>query len=247
MTDRPRVALVIGGGPAIGAAFARRFARDGYVSVIGRRDSTKSKPLIDEIANEGGQALAMDIDARDEQEMVALFAQIEHDVGPIDVCLYNAGANTKASIVETSSDLFTKAWRLSCFGGFLMGREAAKYMIPRGRGTILFTGATASMRGGAGFAAFASAKFGLRALSQSLARELGPKGIHVAHLIIDGGIDSEAIYARRRSQAGDATLTFAPDSLIDTDQIAEAYLMLHNQPRSAWTYELDIRPYVEPW
>lgn len=247
MSERPAVALAIGAGPAIGAAFARRFAAGGYCAVVGRRHGAKSAELVAEIAAGGGQARAIDVDTRDESQIGELFTRIERDIGPVEVCLYNAGANAKAPLLETGADLFEKVWRLACFGGFLVGREAARHMLPRGRGTILFTGATASMRGGSGFAAFASAKFGLRALAQSMARELGPQGIHVAHLVIDGGIDSEAIHARRRAQAGDAELSFAPDSLIATDRIAEAYWMLHNQPRSAWTHELDIRPFVETW
>ena len=242
-----KVALGIGAGPAIGASFARRFAKGGYTTVIGRRHASQSAELIAEIEAAGGRALAFDVDARDEDQVIDLFARIERDVGPIDVALYNAGANTKASILETSSTLYQKAWQLSCFGGFLMGREAARCMLPRGHGTILFTGATASIRGGSGFAAFAGAKFALRALAQSMARELGPQGIHVAHLIVDGGVDSDAIRQRRRKAAGNPNLTFAPDALIDTDRIADAYWMLHAQPRSAWTHELDIRSFSEQW
>lgn len=247
MSEKQPVALAIGAGPAIGAAFARRFAREGYTAVVARRHPEKAEPLVAEIAAGGGRALAIAIDARSEDDVVAQFAKVEDEIGPIGVCLYNAGANTKLPVTETSAELFEKVWRLSCLGGFLMGREAARYMVPRGRGTILFTGATASLRGGSGFAAFASAKFGLRAVAQSLARELGPAGIHVAHLIIDGGVDSAAIHARRRAQSGNPDLSFAPDSLIDTARIAETYWMLHSQPRSAWTHELDVRPSVERW
>ena len=162
------------------------------------------------------------------------------------MCLYNAGANAKFPILETTSEMFRKVWELGCYGGFLAGREAARYMIPRGHGTILFTGATASMRGGTGFAAFASAKFGLRAIAQSLARELGPEGIHVSHLVIDGGIDSPVVRARRRARAG-RDIDHPPDSLMATNSIAEAYWILHSQGRDAWTHELDIRPFVESW
>jgi NAD(P)-dependent dehydrogenase (short-subunit alcohol dehydrogenase family) len=162
------------------------------------------------------------------------------------VCLFNAGANTSAPLVETSARLFSRVWELACYGGFLTGREAARYMVPRGHGTILFTGATASIRGGAGFAAFAAAKFGLRALAQSMARELAPKHIHVAHLIIDGAIDSDAIH-RRLSAATGTMPDLPPDSLIQTRSVAEAYWALHNQPRDGWTHELDLRPYCERW
>ena len=178
--------------------------------------------------------------------MQALFANVEAELGPVAVCLFNAGANTRAPLTETSAALFTKVWQLACYGGFLTGREAARCMLPRGHGTILFTGATASVRGGAGYAAFAAAKFGLRAVAQSMARELGPHNIHVAHLVIDGAIDSEAIH--RRLSAASGTMPELPaDSLIQTRSVAEAYWMLHHQPRDGWTQELDLRPSVERW
>ena len=167
-------------------------------------------------------------------------------MGPIEVCLFNAGANTRVPLTETSAALFTKVWQLACYGGFLTGREAARHMLPRGHGTILFTGATASLRGGDGYAAFAAAKFGLRAVAQSMARELGPHNIHVAHLVIDGAIDSEAIH-RRLGAATGTMPELAPDSLIQTRSVAEAYWMLHHQPRDGWTHELDLRPYIERW
>ncbi len=245
--NRRPVALGIGAGDAIGAAFARRFAAGGYAVAVARRDASKSDALITEIEASGGTAMAYSVDARDEASTVALFDAVECDLGPIDVCLYNAGANARFLILDTEAEMFRKVWALSCFGGFLSGREAARRMIPRGSGTILFTGATASLRGGAGFAAFASAKFGLRAVAQSLARELGPKGIHVAHLVIDGGVDSPAIHARRRAAAGDDALEFPEDSLMNLASIAEAYWTLSQQKRDAWTHELDIRPFMEPW
>jgi len=183
---------------------------------------------------------------RSEQAIQALFAEVEAELGPVEICLFNAGANVKVPLIDTDARLFFKAWELACYAGFLTGREAARYMVPRGRGTILFTGATASLRGGAGFAAFAAAKFGLRALAQSIARELALKNIHVAHLIIDGAIDSAAIH--RRLSAADGTMPERPpDSLIRTSSVAEAYWALHNQSRDGWTHELDIRPYVERW
>ena len=243
----PPTLLAIGAGDAIGAAVARRFAEGGYAVAVARRDPAKSAALIEEIEAAGGTGRAFAVDARDEDQVTALFAEVERALGPIEVCLYNAGANARFPIAETTTEMFHKVWQLGCFGGFLAGREAARYMVPRGKGTILFTGATASLRGGSGFAAFASAKFGLRAVAQSLARELGPQGIHVAHLVIDGGVDSPVVHACRRAAAGDETLAFEPDSLMNLTSIAEAYWMLSQQSRDAWTHELDIRPYVETW
>ncbi|MGC1889699.1 MAG: SDR family NAD(P)-dependent oxidoreductase [Stellaceae bacterium] len=240
------VALLVGGGDAIGAAVARRFAAGGYSVCVARRNAEKSRSLMQEIASSGGIARAVSTDVRNEEAVQALFAQVEGELGPVEVCLFNAGANVKCPLIETNARLFFKAWELACYAGFLTGREAARYMLPRGRGTILFTGATASVRGGSGFAAFAAAKFGLRAVAQSMARELAPGNIHVAHLIIDGAIDSEAIH-RRLSAATGAMPDLAPDSLIETNSVAEAYWALHNQSRDGWTHELDIRPYNEPW
>src|SRR5437762_4975721 len=217
------VALLVGAGDAIGAAVARRFAAGGYSVCVARRDAEKSRSVVREIIAAGGTACAVSTDVRSEEAIQALFAQAEAELGPVEVCLFNAGANVKAPLIETSGWLFFKAWELACYGGFLTGREAARYMVPRGRGTILFTGATASIRGGSGFAVFAAAKFGLRALAQSMARELGPKNIHVAHLVIDGGIDSEAIHKRRRDRLGAAADHLPPDSLIQTRAVAEAY------------------------
>jgi NAD(P)-dependent dehydrogenase (short-subunit alcohol dehydrogenase family) len=241
-----RVTLLVAAGDAIGAAVARRFAAGGYRVCIARRDAEKSRTLVQEIAASGGVAQALTTDVRNEEAVQTLFAKVEAELGPVEVCLFNAGANVKSPLVETSARLFFKAWELACYGGFLTGREAARYMVPRGRGTILFTGATASVRGGAGFAAFAAAKFGLRAVAQSMARELAPKNIHVAHLVIDGAIDSEAIH-RRLSAATGAMPDLAPDSLIHTSSVAEAYWALHNQSRDGWTHELDLRPYSERW
>jgi len=245
-TEISSVALLVGAGDAIGAAAARRFAAGGYSVCIARRDADKSWSIVREIVASGGTARAVSTDVRDEEAVQALFAEVERELGPVEVCLFNAGANVKAALVETSGKLFFKAWELACYGGFLTGREAARYMVPRGRGTILFTGATASVRGGAGFAAFAAAKFGLRALAQSMARELAPKNIHVAHLIIDGAINSEAIH-KRLSAATGTMPDLPPDSLIQTSSVAEAYWALHNQSRDAWTHELDLRPYIERW
>ena len=241
------VALIVGAGDAIGAAVARRFAVGGYTVCLARRSADKAQPHVDGIVAAGGRAHALSVDARDEEAVVALFDRIERDIGPIEVCLFNAGANAQMPALETSGSLFVKVWQLACFAGFVTGREAARRMAPRGRGTILFTGATASLRGGAGFAAFAAAKFGLRAVAQSLAREFGPQGLHVAHLVIDGGVDSPAIHARRRARLGPDAPPPEPGSLIALDTVAEAYWTLHAQPRDGWTHELDLRPAVEPW
>ena len=240
------MALLVGAGDAIGAAVARRFAAGGYRVCIARRDAQKSRSVVREITASGGVARAVGTDMRSEQAVQALFAEAEAELGPVEICLFNAGANLKAPLIEIDSRLFFKAWELACYAGFLTGREAARYMVPRNRGTILFTGATASLRGGAGFAAFAAAKFGLRALAQSMARELAPNNIHVAHLIIDGAIDSEAIH--RRLSAATGTMPDLPaDSLIQTSSVADAYWALHNQWRDGWTHELDIRPCSERW
>jgi NAD(P)-dependent dehydrogenase (short-subunit alcohol dehydrogenase family) len=240
------VALLIGAGDAIGAAVARRFAAGGYRICIARRDAEKSRAVVDAIAAAGGRAQAVSVDCRREAEVEALFARVEQEQGPIALCLYNAGANTGAPLLETSSTLFARVWELACYGGFLAGRAAARHMLPRGRGSILYTGATASLRGGAGFAAFASAKFGLRMLAQSMARELGPKGLHVAHLVIDGAIDSPAIHQRMRNRGGDPG-QLPPDSMINTATVAEAYWFLHHQPRDGWSHELDLRGFAERW
>jgi NAD(P)-dependent dehydrogenase (short-subunit alcohol dehydrogenase family) len=240
------VALLVGAGDAIGAAVARRFAAGGYSVCVARRDAERSQSVVEEIIASGGTAHSLGTDVRSEEAVQALFAQVEAELGPIEACLFNAGANVKSPLVETSARLFFKAWELACYAGFLTGREAARYMVPRRRGTILFTGATASVRGGAGFAAFAAAKFGLRAVAQSMARELAPKNIHVAHLVIDGAIDSEAI-RRRLSAATGEMPDLVADSLIQTRSVAEAYWALHTQSRDGWTHELDLRPYSERW
>lgn len=240
------VVLLVGAGDAIGAAVAQRFADGGYKVVIARRDAAKSQDLVDELTTAARDVRAVSVDARQEADVQALFAKVENEIGPIDVCLYNAGSNVAKPLLETTEKLFFKAWELACYGGFLVGREAAKYMVPRGRGTILFTGATASVRGGKGFAAFSSAKFGLRAVAQSMARELGPKNVHVVHLLIDAGVDSEAIHQRMKA-AGVNVAEIPEDSLTKTASIAEAYWFAHQQKRDGWTHELDLRPSVENW
>ena len=238
-----KVALVIGAGDATGGAIARRFAREGFTACVTRRHADKLAPLVARIEGEGGKAHAFGSDARKEEEMVALVAGIERDIGPIEVAAFNIGANVRFPIRETTARVYFKVWEMACFAGFLMGREVAKVMVPRGRGTILFTGATASLRGSIGFSAFAGAKHALRALAQSMARELGPQGIHVAHPIIDGAIDTEFI----RSNFPDRYALRERDGILSPDVIAEAYWQLHLQPRSAWTHEMDLRPWIEAW
>lgn len=238
-----KVALVVGAGDATGGAIARRFAREGYVACVTRRSADKLGPLVDEIVAAGGRARPFGSDARKEEQVVDLVATIEREVGPIEVAVFNIGANVRFPIRDLTSRVYFKVWEMACFAGFLMGREVAKVMVPRGHGTILFTGATASLRGGSGFAAFAGAKHGLRALAQSMARELGPEGIHVAHTIIDGAIDTEFI----RSNFPQRYALKEKDGILDPNAIADAYWMLHTQPRSAWTHELDLRPWIETW
>ena len=246
MSKSEKVALLVGAGDAIGAAVARRFAQGGFTVCVARRDAEKSRELADELKAKGHTLHALSVDARKEDEVRILFAQVEKDFGPVEVCLFNAGSNVHKPIAETSEKLFTRAWELACYAGFLVGREAASHMVPRGRGTILFTGATASLRGGKGFAAFSAAKFGLRAVAQSMARELGPKGVHVVHLIIDAGVDSVAIHERLKASGVDLA-TIKPDSLTKTSSIADAYWFAHQQSRDGWTHELDLRPGVETW
>lgn len=235
------VALVVGAGDATGGAIARRFAREGLTAVVVRRTAAALEPLVARIEADGGRAVAMATDARDEGAMVALVDRIEADVGPLAVAVFNVGANVPSPIRDETARKYRKIWELAALGGFLTGREAARVMVPRGHGTILFTGATASVRGSAGFAAFAGAKAALRALAQSMARELGPQGIHVGHVIVDGAIDTDFI----RTQFPERYAAKASDGILDPDHIADAYWFLHTQPRDAWTHELDLRPWVE--
>jgi NAD(P)-dependent dehydrogenase (short-subunit alcohol dehydrogenase family) len=198
---------------------------------------------VQQINDKGGRALAFSLDARREDQVVSLFNQIEAEVGPIEVMVFNVGGNVRFPILETTAQKYFKVWEMCAMAGFLAGREAARVMLPRGRGTLLFTGATASLRGANGFAAFAGGKAALRALAQSMARELAPKGLHVAHVVIDGLIDTAFArehFAQRVADGG-------PDSILNPDHIADAYWWLHQQPRDAWTFELDLRPSVEPW
>ncbi len=239
-----KVVLVVGAGDATGGEIAKRFAREGYTACVTRRSKERLEGLCQEIEDAGGKAHRFGCDARQEDQTVALIEGIEREIGPIEVAVFNIGGNVKFGITETTARVFRKVWEMSCFSGFLMGREVARYMIPRQQGTIMFTGATASMRGGNGFSAFASAKFGLRALAQSMARELGPQGIHVAHSVIDGAIDTEFI----RETFKEMYEARAPEEgILKPEHIADAYYTIHCQPRSAWTHEIDLRPWNEPW
>jgi NAD(P)-dependent dehydrogenase (short-subunit alcohol dehydrogenase family) len=236
-------ALVVGAGDATGGAIARAFAREGYTACVNRRarNAGQLEALASSIREDGLAAQAFPGDARIEDEVVAMVEAIERDIGPIEVAVFNIGANVRFGITETTAQVYRKVWEMAAFGGFLMGREVAKHMIDRQRGTIIFTGATASIRGGAGFSAFSGAKAALRMLAQSMARELGRQNIHVAHVVIDGGIDTEFI----RSLRPDFDEAKAADKLLSPDQIATQYVMLHKQHRSAWTHELDLRPWAE--
>lgn len=239
------VCLIVGVGDGLGSAMARAFAADGFTVCMTRRARhlDQLEALAEEIRRRGGSAYAYGVDAREEEEMVELFARVEREVGPLEVVVFNIGANVRFGIRETTARVFTKVWEMACFAGFLAGREAAKAMVPRGRGTILFTGATASVRGRDGFAAFASAKHGLRAVAQSMARELGPQGIHVAHVVIDGAVDGVFI----RGNRADVDALLARDEILKPEDIALNYVALARQPRSAWTHELDLRPWRETW
>ncbi|MEO0327166.1 MAG: SDR family oxidoreductase [Pseudomonadota bacterium] len=236
-----RACLVIGAGDATGGAIARRFAQEGYVVVPVRRKLEHLEELTQTILKEGGDVVPIGCDAREEDQMIALFNRIEEKIAPLDVVVFNIGANARFAFDEIEIRKFRKIWELACYAGFLTCREAVRHMAPRGKGSILVTGASASMKGYAGGAAFASAKFALRGMTQSLARECWPKGIHVAHFIIDGAIDTEFIrefwpkaYAKK-DQAG----------ILDPMHIAENYWQVHNQPRDAWTFEMDLRPWME--
>ena len=248
-----KVCLVIGAGDATGGAVAKRFASEGYVACVTRRTLDKLQPLLDDIRKAGGVAHGFGSDARKEDEVIALIDHIESSIGPIDVLVFNIGANSPNSILTETARRYTKMWEMACLAGVLNGREVAKRMVSREkdtdqetsgishRGTIIFTGATASLRGSANFAGFSGGKMALRGLAQSMARELGPLGIHVAHTIIDGAIDTEFI----RTLFPDKYALKEQGGILNPDHIADAYWMLHQQPRDAWTHELDLRPYME--
>jgi NAD(P)-dependent dehydrogenase (short-subunit alcohol dehydrogenase family) len=247
MAKRNATAAVIGAGDFIGAAIAKRFAAEGFVIFAGRRNADKLAPLVADIEASGGEIVARGLDARKEDDITA-FLRAADAHAPLEVCIFNVGGNVNFPLLDTTERVFRKVWELACYAGFLTGREAARLMLPRGHGCIFFTGATASMRGGIGYAAFAGAKSGLRAVAQSMARELGPKNIHVAHLIIDAGVDTAFVRERIKLQAGPQALdNLEPDQLMNPASVAEAYWQLYRQPRDAWTFELDVRPYREVW
>ncbi len=237
------VTLVIGAGDSTGGAIARRFARGGYTACLTRRNADKLQPTLERIIAEGGRAFGYGSDARKEEDAAALVDEIERDHGPIEVYVFNIGANVPSSILDETARKYFKIWEMACFSGFLTSQAVARRMAARGRGTIIFTGATAALRGAANFAAFAGAKHGLRALAQSMARELGPKGIHVAHIVVDGAIDTDFI----RTNFPERYALKDRDGILNPDHIAENYWFLHSQPRDAWTFEMDLRPWIETW
>ena len=238
-----RAALIIGAGDATGGAIAKRFAKEGFIACVTRRSADKLAPLVEEIIGLGAIAHGFASDARKEGDVIKLVDDIERDIAPIEVLVFNIGANVPCSILDETAKKYFKIWEMACFSGFLVGREVAKRMVTRGRGTIIFTGATAGLRGSANFAAFAGAKHALRALAQSMARELGPRNIHVAHVVIDGAIDTAFI----RDNAPVMYAKKDEDGILNPDHIAENYWHLHSQPRDAWTHELDLRPWMERW
>ncbi|OOV80404.1 SDR family oxidoreductase [Acinetobacter sp. ANC 5600] len=237
------VALIIGAGDATGGEIAKRFAREGYIACMTRRNADKLKPLIAEIQTQGGTAFGFGSDARKEEQVIELIEHIESNIGPIEVMVFNIGANVPCSISEETARKYFKIWEMACFSAFLTGREVAKRMVTRERGTIIFTGATAGTRGASGFAAFAGAKHALRALAQSMARELGPRNIHVAHVVVDGAIDTDFI----KDTFPDLYAKKEQDGILNPVHIAENYWHLSQQPRDAWTHELDLRPWMARW
>lgn len=239
MSDQP-VAVVAGVGDGLGSAIARRFAKAGHHAVLAARNEERLERIAAEIRDDGGTATVHVTDLRERDAIIGLFDTAEK-LGQLDVAVFNAGAQHRQEFLEIDPVMLEKVWRLGCYAGFVTGQEAAKRMVPHGKGSILFTGATASVRGGALFSTFSSSKAGLRAITQSMARALGPKGIHVCHIIVDGMIDMPAI----RERFPDVVKDMPEDGMLDTDAIAETYYAVHSQHRSAWTLELDVRPYSE--
>lgn len=235
--------LVMGAGDAIGGAIMRAFADIGYAVCGARRNGEKLGALVEQLRGEGKEAHGFSCDAHDEAQVTQLFATIEKDIGPLDCVVFNVGANVPMTMLDTDTRKFTKIWEMATLAGFLTGREAAKRMSERGRGSILFTGASASMRGAAGFGAFASAKGALRNMVQSLAREMGPKNVHVAHVVIDAAVDTAWI----KEMLPDYEERKASDGVVNPDDLAQNYVWLHEQPRNSWTFELDVRPWNEKW
>ena len=240
------IVFIVGAGDYIGAAIARRFAKGGFTVCLGRRNGDKLEPLLEDLRNTGQKAYGYGFDARDEEATEEIFKKIESTVGAIDLVIFNVGGNVYFPILETTARVYRKVWEMASFAGFLTGREAARYMVPRCRGKIFFTGASASLRGKPGYSAFSAGKAGLRMLAQSMARELGPKNIHIAHLIIDAGVDTKFVRERIKA-AGRDPEALPPDTLMDPNSVAEAYWMLYHQSRDGWTHELDLRPFRESW
>jgi len=244
---RHATAAVIGAGDYIGAAIARKFAAEGFIVFAGRRRGDKLAPLVAEIEAAGGRIIGRSLDARNEANLAAFLREADA-TAPLEVCIFNIGANVNFPLLETTERVFRKVWELACYAGFLTAREAARLMLPRGGGNIFFTGATASRRGGIGYAAFSSAKFGLRAVAESAARELGPKNIHVAHLVSDAGVDTEWVRGRIKEREGEGALAnLDPGRLMRPASVAEAYWQIYDEPRDAWSLEREIRPFAEKW
>lgn len=235
-------AVIIGVGPAngIGARLCHRFARQGYHVLAVGRTATKVDAVADDIRAQGGSAQGVEADTTDEQAIIKLF-ELAESIGPVHVAIFNAGNNMPGAFLDMEAEYFERCWRIACFGGFLFSREALKRMAARGAGTLLFTGASASMRGKPNFAAFTAAKAGLRALAQSVAREFGPRGIHVGHVVIDGAVDGDRIRKGRPEVAA----ARGEDGLVDIEGIVDIYEMMHRQPRRAWSHEIDVRTFAE--
>ena len=247
MQKRNATAAVIGAGDYIGSEIAKKFASEGFTIFAGRRNGDKLAPLVEDIEKADGKVFARSLDARKEEEITSFLTDADKQA-PLEVCIFNIGANVNFPITETTERVFRKVWEMACYSGFLAGREAARLMLPRGQGHIFFTGATASLRGGVGYAAFASAKFGLRAVAQSMARELWPQNIHVAHLIIDSGVNTAWVRERLKEREGQAALdNLDPNRLMPPASVAESYWQLYQQPRTAWVFEQEIRPFGEKW
>ena len=247
MEKRNATVAVIGAGDFIGSAIAKKFAAQGFTVFAGRRDGAKLAALSAQAQETGSIIVGRSLDARKEEEVARFLLEAETHA-PLEGCIFNVGANVNFPLLETTERVFRKVWEMACYAGFLAGRESARLMLPRSRGFLFFTGATASLRGASGFAAFASAKSALRAAAQSMARELWPKNIHVAHLIIDAGVDTAWVRERIAQREGaEALSNLEPYRLMRPEAVAEAYWHLYQQPRDAWSFEHEIRPFGEKW
>ncbi len=237
MSENTAVTVVVGVGPGLGGAIAERFAVGGHTVALLSRSEGSRQPVAERIAQAGGSAHGFDCDVADAASVAEAFARIREQLGDPQVLVYNAGAFATGGILELTPERFESAWRANCQGGYLAAREVLPAMVDNGSGTILFTGATAALRGGAGFAGIAVGKSGQRALAQSMAREFGPQGVHVAHIVIDGMINTPTVRQNFPDRADDKFLAPA--------DIAEQYWQLHQQPKTTWTHELDLRPWGE--